>query len=217
MSKRFLGSVMKVLGYIDATAIRFYDKDEVFKFATFSIGDESYKMLSDGRLYKEITFNDYKFVEPHWCKGGIYPEVIINGCPIKSYVLALTLTDTNFYDRYMNDSSLVVNHTVTEYNQDYLCFDGYRAVVKPKRSVSYNPTYIECVTRSANTKHGRLIDDYGLYGIYVSADDVDELKRILVNLKDVDDDYKELIARNNKELTMQYYYERGKDFDLQPK
>lgn len=216
--RRALGSVMTILGVIDSCAKRCFNKDGTFSYATFNFGNKDYLMKSDGTLYERDEVSDkFEVVKPSWCKGGIYPQVCINGCFIKSYVLALTLADENFYDNYMSDNSLVVNHTVTEYSGKV--FDGlytYRSVARPMRNVAYNPDYLEVISRSDNIRHGKFIEKYGLYGIYVSAKDLNDLMKIVLNPDNFDDSDREHITEYNKAIVIQYYTEKGVNINLQP-
>lgn len=193
MSYRFLGSAMKVLGAINSNMIRFYNKEDgTFRFSTFTFGDYDYKVDANGVLYRRETgsaLGNYEEVKPSWSKGGIYPEYCLNNCFVKAYQLSLVAIDEDFYDNYMADSSLVVNHMVTEdsdkaFGNGY--YKGYRSVVKPTRTYAYNPKYLEVITRGENTRHGRFIADYNLYGVCVSASDISNLSKLLVKVTDKD-------------------------------
>lgn len=212
MRKRFLGATMKVLGAIDTSAKRFYDSLGEFEFATFEINGVVYKMVSSGDLFK-MEENDGAWVEvkPRWCKMGIYPEVTICGVPIKSYILALTLADANFYTNYMSDSSLVVNHVVEGSDKIY---SGGRCFSCPLRSVAYNPKYLELVTVAQNNKHGAFVSKYGLNGVFVSAKDIDALVKIVLNPCDYDVDLQDTIIRYNKNTVVDFYRDKGYDLDL---
>ena len=216
--KRVLGSVMTVLGVIDSSAVRHYNEDGSFDYATFSFNCNDYIMKSDGTLLERGCFdNSFNVVSPSWCKGGIYPQVCINGCYIKSYVLSLTLANKDFYNYYMSDGSLVVNHTVTEFNGKL--FDGkykYRSVAIPMKSVAYNPEYLEVISRSDNIKHGKFIEKYGLYGVYVSAKDLVSLSKLVIDPDSVDTEDRDIVIDYNKSIVVQYYTEKGLSINLQP-
>lgn len=212
MSKRYLGSTMKVLGSIDAGAKRFYNSFGEFDFATFEMNGVVYKMISSGDLFKmEDNDTDWIEVKPRWCKKGIYPEVTISGVPIKSYTLALTLADVDFYTNYMSDSNLVVNHTVEGNDKVY---DGGKCFSCPLRSVSYNPKYLELVTVSQNNKHGAFVSKYGLNGVFVSAKDVDVLLNFVLDPCRFDVDMQDVIIDYNKSIVVDFYKNRGYKFDL---
>lgn len=209
---RELKGTMKVLGSIDATAKRFYNEDGDFDFAVFELGDSVYKMLSDGSLYKKDDCNDvYVKVEPHWCKSGIYPEVSFDGIMIKLYILAMVLSDDSFYDTYMSNSSFVVNHTVS--SGEYAYFNN-KCFSKPLRAVAYNPKYLEIVTNSENTKHGRFVSKYGLDKVYVSAKDVDSLEKFLIDPLDVDESSRHEVVEHNIDAVVKYYNAKGINFKL---
>lgn len=212
MAVRKLGSVMTVLGIIDSCAKRFYDSNGNFDSATFDIDDEQYRMLKNGDLYRfNCSTFEYEFVSSSWCKCGIYPEYRICNCPIKAYVLSKTLSDDKFYELYMSDSSLVVNHMVTERGtkvfRDIFGFAYKKSKVAPKKSVSYNPDYLECIKSKDNIRHGKFIYDYGLFGIRVSANDIDDLLKTnkLINLNDIEDDSQDYAIQNNISIVKSYY------------
>lgn len=209
---RELRGTMKVLGSIDATAKRFYNKDGDFDFALFELGDSVYKMLSDGSLYKRDDYDDsFVKVEPHWCKSGIYPEVSFNGIMIKLYILAMVLSDKDFYNTYMSNSSFVVNHTVS--SGEYAYFNN-KCFSKPLRVVAYNPKYLEIITNSENIKHGRFISKYNLDKVYVSAKDIDVLDKLLIDPLDVDESSRPCVIEHNIDTVVKYYNNRGIDFKL---
>lgn len=209
---RELKGTMKVLGSIDAIAQRFYNQDGDFDFAVFELGDSTYKMLSDGSLYKKDDYNDsFVKVEPHWCKSGIYPEVSFNGIMIKLYILSMVLSDKYFYNTYMSNSSFVVNHTVS--SGEYAYFNN-KCFSKPLRAVAYNPKYLEIVTNSENTKHGRFVSKYGLDKVYVSAKDVDSLEKFLIDPLDVDESSRHEVVEHNIDAVVKYYNAKGINFKL---
>lgn len=212
MSRRFLGSTMRVLGAIDASAKRVYNSLEEFSYATFEIGGVLYKMLASGDLFKKEEYDsEWVEVKPRWCKKGIYPEVTISGVPIKLYILALTLSDSKFYENYMSDSNLVVNHTVESNNKVY---DGYKCFSCPLRMVAYNPKYLELVTISQNNKHGAFVSRYGLTGVFVSAKDIEDLSKLMVDPQDYGSNDRGDIVEANKGLVVDFYRSKGYDFDL---
>ena len=209
---RELKGTRKVLGSIDATAKRFYNQDGDFDFAVFELGDSVYKMLSDGSLYEKDDCNDvFVKVEPHWCKSGIYPEVSFDGIMIKLYILAMVLSDDSFYDTYMSNSSFVVNHTVS--SGEYAYYNN-KCFSKPLRDVAYNPKYLEIITNSENTKHGRFVSKYGLDKVYVSAKDVDSLEKFLIDPLDVDEGSRHEVVEHNIDAVVKYYEAKGINFKL---
>ena len=170
---------------INRVARRFYDKDGVLLRVDFEFGNNDYSMFKDGTLFrKDDRLGRYIVFEPHYCKKGIYPEYCIGELRIKAYVLALLLSDDNFYDTYMSNNSYVVNHKVVGY--EFVNY-GNKTLAVPVKSVSHNPKYLEVVTTSENTKHGNFIRDYGLDGVSISAKDIDdkELLKDLVKLESV--------------------------------
>lgn len=209
---RELKGTMKVLGSIDATAKRFYNEDGDFDFAVFELGDSVYKMLSDGSLYKKDDYDDsFVKVEPHWCKSGIYPEVSFNGIMIKLYILAMVLSDKDFYNTYMSNSSFVVNHTVS--SGEYAYFNN-KCFSKPLRVVAYNPKYLEIITNSENTKHGRFVSKYNLNKVYVSAKDIDSLEGLLIDPLEVDESFRQYVVKRNIDTVVKYYKDKGINFKL---
>lgn len=220
MCRRMLGTVMKTLGTINSNAKRFYDCDDKFNYANFALGNKQYRMDKDGNLYRFNTDTfEYDIINPSWSKKGIYPEYSLGGSPIKAYVLSLALSDSSFYEAYMNDSSLVVNHTVTtESNKVFK--DTYRGIsrskVKPTTSVAYNPAYLELVSNGDNVRHGAFVNKYGLYGVYVSAKDIDSLSKMMLNPDDFDESELDSIIQSNKSKVIEYYTKLGLTIDLVP-
>lgn len=217
MSNRILGSAMKVLGAINSSMIRFYNKEDgTFRFSNFTFGDYDYKVDANGVLYRreiDSALGNYVVVEPSWSKGGIYPEYCLNNCFVKAYQLALVASDEDFYDDYMADNSLVVNHMVTEdsnkvFGNGY--YDKYRSVVKPSRTYAYNPKYLEVITRGENIRHGKFIANYNLYGVCVSARDISNLSELLVKVTGKDEMFVDGISALNRMKVNEYLEKTGR-------
>lgn len=216
MSKRNVGSTMSVLGAINNSMVRFYNKDGSFKLATFTFGDYDYKVNSDGVLYRkhcDSSMDDFEEVVPSWCKGGIYPEYCINNCYIKAYHLSLIASDDTIYDKYMEDSSLVINHMVTSSNNkifNYGYYNSYRSVVKPMREFAFNPNFLEIVSRSDNLRHAKFVDDYNLYGVCVSASYINDLSGKLINIKECSSENIDIATKYNHDTVNDYLDKIGK-------
>lgn len=201
---------LEMLGVIDAGMNREFNADGTFKSATFEMSDGSYKIADDFTVRK---LNNEGVVElkVHYSKGGIYPEVYISGMPIKLYVLMMIATDDTAFEKYQ--SGLEINHTVISKTAPKLLNIGcdssyYKGVVidtAPLKKLSADPNYLEFVTRSENVRHGRFIKEFSLYDTYVSAKDIDELRKFLIpydpSLCDRQDDW----IRWNKERVESFY------------
>lgn len=222
MLRRDLGATAKVLGAINAVVKRYYDSDSNFTHGEFTINDFSYVMNKDGSLYRKCINDadgEYKFVRPSGCKGNIYSEYTINNTRIKSYILSMTVANDKFYDLYMSDKRLNVNHTVVE-RLDYYAFNNNHACSRPNPDVAYNPAYLEVVTNSANTRHGKFVNKYELYGIYVSASDIDALLDTKSLIDPNDDEYADkhdYVVEHNRCVVLDYYRNvKNVSFELCP-
>lgn len=205
---------LKMLEVIDANIHREFE-DEAFKSASFEMSDGIYKVTSDFAVTKTDNAGNVQELPVHYCKGGIYPEVSISGMPIKLYVLTMIAVDSSAFEKYQ--SGLEINHTIISKTQPKLLNIGcdnayYRGVVidtAPLKKLSANPSYLEFCTRSENVKHGKFIKEFSLYDTYISAHDVDELRKLLIpydpSLCDRRDDW----IRWNKDKVEKFYRDRG--------
>lgn len=205
---------LKMLEVIDANMHREFE-DEAFKSATFEMSDGIYKVTSDFAVMKTDNEGDVQELPVHYCKGGIYPEVSISGMPIKLYVLTMIAVDSSAFEKYQ--SGLEINHTIISKTQPKLLNIGcdnayYRGVVidtAPLKKISADPNYLEFCTRSENVRHGKLVKEFSLYDTYVSAHDIDELRKFLIpydpSLCDRQNDW----IRWNKANVEKFYRDRG--------
>lgn len=201
---------LKMLEVIDANMHREFDED-LFKSATFEMSDGIYKVTSDFSVVKDDNEGNVQELPVHYCKGGIYPEVYISGMPIKLYVLTMIATDDSAFEKYQ--SGLDINHTIISKTQPKLLNIGcdnayYKGVVidtAPLKKLSADPNYLEFCSRSENVRHGKFIKEFSLYDTYVSAKDIDELRKFLItydpSLCDRQDDW----IRRNKERVESFY------------
>lgn len=205
---RKMSETIKMLEIIDANMHREFDEEGAFKSASFEMSDGSYKIANDFTVRKLDDAGDVKELQVNYCKGGVYPEVYISGMPVKLYVLIMLATDDTAFEKYKE--GLEINHTViSRIEPKKLNIGDYHAEVvistAPLKELSYNPNYLEFVTRSENIKHGKFIHTYELYNVYVSAKDVDTLKELLIpydqSLCDRRDDW----IRWNKERVESFY------------
>jgi hypothetical protein len=206
---------LELLGVIDANMHREFNKEGQFEGATFELSDGIYKVDSQFNVRKLDNVGDIMELKVHYCKGGIYPEYIISGMPVKAYVLSMIAKDETAFEKYQ--SGLEINHTVISKTQPKLLNIGcdstyYKGVVidtAPLKKLSANPSYLEFCTRSENVKHGKFIKDFSLYDTYISAHDVDELRQLLIpydsSLCDRQDDW----IRWNKAKVEKFYRDRG--------
>lgn len=148
-------------------------EDGIYDHAVFEYDNHYYYVMKDGRTYRWIKKHEDWQPIGGYCKRKIYPQVTIGKAQIKTYVLAMACLTDWFLDAYVSDNKLVVNHTVA----DCVKYDT-GSVGYPKREVEANPQYLELVTQSENTRHGSFVHEYGLFGVYVSAKDVEKLKEL---------------------------------------
>lgn len=205
-------ATLQILETIDANMHREFNKEGQFEGATFELSDGIYKVDSRFDVRKLNNAGDVQELPTHFCKGGVYPEVILSGIPVKKYVLSMLCVDKTSFEKYRE--GLEINHTViSQIEPKKLNIGAYHAGVvistAPLKELSYNPNYLEFVTRSQNIKHGKFIQTYGLYNVYVSAKDVDTLKELLIqydpSLCDRQDDW----IRWNKERVESFYRAQG--------
>jgi hypothetical protein len=212
---RKMSETLKMLEVIDACMHREFDEKGEFKSATFELSDGTYKVNNTFVVRKLDNAGDVQELPVHYCKGGIYPEYIISGMPVKAYVLSMIATDDTAFEKYQ--SGLEINHTVISKVEPKLLNIGcdssyYKGVVidtAPLKKISADPNYLEFCTRSENVRHGKFIKEFGLYDTYVSAKDVDYFKERLVpydpSLCDRQDDW----IRWNKERVEYFYRVKG--------
>lgn len=205
---------LKMLEVIDANMHREFDGDS-FKSATFEMSDGTYKVDNTFVVRKLDNDNNIQELPVHYCKGGIYPEVYISGMPIKLYVLMMIATDDTAFEKY--NEGLEINHCVISKMQpkflnigcDASYFKGVVIDTAPLKKLSANPSYLEFCTRSENVRHGKFIKEFSLYDTYVSAKDIDELRKFLIpydpSLCDRQDDW----ISWNKANVEKFYRDRG--------
>lgn len=201
---------LELLGVIDANMHREFNEKGEFQSATFEMSDGSYKIADDFTVRK-LNNEGVQELPVHYCKGGVYPEVIISGMPIKLYVLMMICVDKTAFEKYQ--SGLEINHCVISKMQPKLLnigcdasyFKGVVIDTAPLKKLSADPNYLEFCTRSENVRHGKFIKEFSLYDTYVSAKDIDELRKFLIpydpSLCDRQDDW----VRWNKERVESFY------------
>lgn len=206
---------LRMLGVIDANMHREFNKEGQFEGATFELSDGTYKVDNTFVVRKLDNYNNIKELTVSYCKGGVYPEVYISGMPVKLYVLMMIATDETAFEKY--NEGLEINHCVISKTEPKLLNIGcdntyYRGVVidtAPLKKLSADPNYLEFCTRSENVRHGKFIKEFSLYDTYVSAKDIDELRKFLIpydpSLCDRQDDW----IRWNKERVESFYRAKG--------
>lgn len=207
---------LRLLEVIDAGMYRKFNEKGEFQSATFELSDVIYHVDADFNIRKEDDSpRGSSYLPLHFCKGGIYPEVTICNMPIKAYVLSMIAQDETALEKYQ--SGLEINHTViSKVNPKTLnigCNNFYEKEVvittAPRQELSYDPAYLEFVTRGENVRHGKFIKEYNLYDTFVSAKDVDTLKKILVpynpDLADMQDQW----VCWNRAKVEKFYRDRG--------
>lgn len=209
---RRYSETLKMLEAIDAGMHREFDGD-AFKSATFEMSDGTYTVTNDFVVKKLDNAGNAQELKVHYCKGGIYPEVYISGMPIKLYVLTMLAVNSSAFEKYK--SGLEINHTIISKTQPKLLNIGslYKIGVvvdtAPLKNLSANPNYLEFCSRSENVRHGKFIKEFSLYNTYVSAKDIDELRKFLIpydpSLCDRQNDW----IRLNKERVEFFYRVKG--------
>lgn len=205
---------LRMLGVIDANMHREFNEDGEFKSASFEMSDGTYK-VDNTFVVRKLNNEGVQELPLHFCKGGIYPEVILSGMPIKAYVLSMIAKDDTAFEKYQ--SGLEINHCVISKIQPKLLnigcdasyFKGVVIDTAPLKKISADPNYLEFCTRGENVRHGKFIKEYNLYDTYVSAHDVDELRQLLIpydpSLCDRQDDW----IRWNRANVEKFYRDRG--------
>ena len=203
---------LKMLEVIDANMHREY-ADGSFCKASFEMSDGSYTVTSDFVVKKLDNAGNMQELPVHFCKGGIYPEVCISGMPIKLYVLVMLATDSNAFEKYQ--SGLEINHTIISKTQPKLLNigslynNGVVTDTAPLKKISADPNYLEFCTRSENVRHGKFIKEFSLYDTYVSAKDIDELRKFLVPYEPSLCGRQSDWVRWNKAKVEKFYKDRG--------
>ena len=200
---------LKMLEVINAGMNRKFDGDS-FKSASFEMSDGIYKVDSHFNVRKLDNDNNIQELTVHYCKGGIYPEVYISGMPIKLYVLMMIATDDTAFKKY--NEGYEINHCVISKMQPKLLNIGcdssyYKGVVidtAPLKKLRADPNYLEVCTRGENVRHGKFIKEFSLYDTYVSAKDIDELRKFLIPYPSLCDRKGDWI-RCNKERVESFY------------
>lgn len=207
---------LTLLGVIDAGMHREFNEDGQFKGATFELSDGIYHIDSDYNVRKEdSSTRGSSYLPLHFCKGGIYPEYIISGMPIKAYVLSMIAQDETALEKYK--SGLEINHCViSKVDPKTLnigCNNFYEKEVvistAPRQELSYDPAYLEFVTRGENVRHGKFIKEFSLHDTYVSAKDVDELRKLLVPYSSAFCDMQDTWVGWNRTKVEKFYRDRG--------
>lgn len=187
--KRPLGATNTVLAEVDKTKAIYIENG--VRVAYFDVNGTRYRYVENGLLEKQnkvsLTWRKLSNVA---CKNGIYHNYNVGGVPIKSYILAMTCFVEGFYQKYMDDKNLVVNHTVVQLVDTYW---GIRA--EPVYSVESNVQYLEVIPQYLNIRHGAFVNKWGLFNVYVSAYDIDELEKLFMNVcTENPDDYRHAVV-----------------------
>lgn len=187
---------------LSKTVKRMEYKDGYYQSATFEFNDRLYIMDSCGNL---SVWNDNTdtFIPKRvsFCKGGLYPSYSFykdgKAIAVMAYKLSLFCLTSWFLDSYIEDDGLVVNHCIVERETNYISGIVYRT--RPVREFSFNPKALELVTYSQNSSVAKFVDELDLYGVYVSAEDMDELYEYILEGKSRG------LELTNKELTVLFY------------
>lgn len=187
---------------LSKTVKRFKYKDGYYQSATFEFNGKLYIMDSCGNL--SVWSNNVDIFIPKrvsFCKGGLYPSYSFykdgKSIAVMAYKLSLFCLTSWFLDAYTEDDGLVVNHCIVERERNYI--SGVSYYTKPVREFSFNPKALELVTYSQNSSVAKFVDNLDLYGVYVSAKDIDKLYAYILESKSNG------VPLTNKELTVLFY------------
>lgn len=184
-----------ILSKINECIVRENFDGEFYHNAYFKIKDSYYAVVFPGVLMKWNKYrNEYRELVGSRVKNRIYVDYCIDGVSIKSHVLVMLCLTDWFFDRYMSDSSLVVNHCVVS---EYGCY--HSSYLSPRREVSHDVRYLEVIPNWSNAKHGRFIERYNLLDVYVSANDINSLEEIFES-----NDYDDVLS-----LTKDFYKDKN--------
>lgn len=211
---RKMSETIKMLEIIDAGMHREFNEKGEFQSATFEMSDGIYK-VDDNFVVRKLTKGDIQELNIHYCKGGVYPEVSISGMPIKLYVLAMICIDETAFEKYKE--GVEINHCVISKMQPKLLNIGcdasyYKGVVidtAPLKKLSADPNYLEFCTRGENVRHGKFIKEFSLYDTYVSAKDIDELRKFLIPYDQSLCDRQDGWIRWNRANVEKFYRDKG--------
>lgn len=187
-----------ILSKINECIVREDFDGEFYHRAYFKVNDSYYAVVFPGVLMKwSSSRNEYREISGSRVKNRIYVDYCIEGVSIKSHVLVLMCLTDWFFDRYMSDSSLVVNHCVVS---EYGCC--YNLYTSPRREISHDVRYLEVIPHWSNIKHGKFIERYNLLDVFVSANDINSLEEIFES-----NGYEDVVS-----LTKDFY--KNKNFDI---
>lgn len=211
---RYASNTMRLLEVINNNMKREHSKDGAFVKASFELSDGLYHIDKGFDVMKEDS-SGVAYLPISYCKGGIYPQIQVCGMPIKAYVLSMIAKDETALEKYQ--SGLEINHTViSKVDPKTLnigCNNFYEKEVvistAPRQELSYDPAYLEFVTRGENVRHGKFIKEFSLYDTYVSAHDVDELRKLLVPYSSAFCDMQDTWVGWNKAKVEKFYRDRG--------
>lgn len=212
---RYISETLKMLEAINNNIKREHNKDGVFIKASFELSDGVYYIDKGFDVMKEDN-TGVAYIPISYCKGGIYPQIQICGMPIKMYVLSMIAQDEAAFNLYK--SGLDINHTVISKIEPKVLNIGTGAAYErtskvittaPRKELSYNPAYLELVSRSSNVKHGKFVHEYGLFDVYVSAKDVDELRKWLIPYDSSLSDMQDMWVNWNRFRVEKFYQDRG--------
>ena len=190
--KRQLSEPMKLLGRINDVVERGMTNPitGVATYARFELDGKFYYVFQDGTICRWLPRREEWKLMGGNCKGGIYQETTIKNVKVNTYVLAMTCLVKGFYEAYMADASLVVNHCVVE------PMSIGTNVCHPVWGTMANPVYLEAIPQWLNFRHGAFIKRYGLYNVYVSARDLEALEKYFNEHPD---------RRDYRQMTTEYY------------
>lgn len=174
--RRFNGATTQVMGIINQSCYRIgRDKNGYYQSACFEYDGVSYSMDRTCKLVilDGSSLGNSAEAKVHSAKSGVYSEYLIGGIRVKSYHLTMLMLTDWFYDLYMSSSSMVVNHKVI--SNCSVRFSNYYATSTPEDGCMSGVEYLEVVSNSANMKHAKFIKYFGLFGLNISALDVDML------------------------------------------
>lgn len=195
-----------VLSKINDAMMRHYDDCGNWSYSDFIFNEELYRVDVDGVLYM-LTDSGFKVKKVNWVRHGKYPEYrfTFHGrmCFVKAYVLSMVAMSSNVFTLYINGYD--INHKVVFKNdRNNRMFD----------KVMYDPKYLEVISRSENIRHGKFAIQNGLYGVYISSEDVNFLESKLDYVSSYTVGVEDLVCQHNKNLVNEFYSNLGIETDF---
>jgi hypothetical protein len=198
--------VYKELNYINNHITRHYNDDGYFAYADFETSQGiQYTIFCNGEIEEHrdgitrqldlqtMKVNDDRSNYRAFDVRSTVCETDKSGKQkIFFHILMMVAAYEEFLEAYMSRKNLVVNHIMIsdtpEHRENY--FDAINN--------------LEVVTQKSNIIHGKFVRKYGLYNTPLEAEDTIILKKYLVSTKNMRDEKKERVERENRKKVQLY-------------